>query len=102
MDYNQLNNTYKYDMLAEQIYQRQMEHFHYNFDKTNYEHMLASDDASLNREYVQKNLDDTITQMAIVENIYNALVAQIDDQPAYQAAVARRNSTANSSTSTNN
>ena len=88
MNYTQVNTDYKYDILAENIYSREMEHFHYNFDKVNFEKILETAQGEF-KANIEQRLADTITQMTIVENIYNALVAQIDDQTAYQAAVAR-------------
>lgn len=89
MDYSQLNSTYKYDMLAENIYSRQMEHFHYDFDKTNFEQMLTTMEEGPQKDSIRQRLADTITQMTIVEHIHDALIAQIDNQAAYDAAVAR-------------
>lgn len=88
MNYTQVDTSYKYDMLAENIYSREVEHFHYNFDKINFEKILETASGPF-REDIQQRLNDTVTQMHIVENIYNALVAQIDDQAAYDAAVVR-------------
>jgi hypothetical protein len=88
MNYTQLNNTYKYDTLAENIYSREVEYFHYDFDKKNFEEILKTAEG-LYRADIEQRLNDTITQMTIVENIYNALLAQVDDQTAYAAAVAR-------------
>ena len=73
-----------------------MEHFHYNFDKTNYEYMLANMEDGPSKAHIQQNYNDTLTQMAIVENIYNALLSQIDDQTAYAAAVTRAEAKRNS------
>ena len=91
MEYTQISQDYKYDLLAEQLYSREVEHFHYNFDKQNLENMLAAmSQEEPNRANIQQRLNDTITQMNIVEQIYNALQAQITDPAAYQAAVIRR------------
>ena len=88
MNYTQLNNTYKYDTLAENIYSRELEYFHYDFDKKNFEEILKTAEGSY-RADIEQRVSDTVTQMNIVENIYNALLSQIDDQDAYAAAVAR-------------
>lgn len=88
MEYSQINSTYKYDMLAENIYNRQMEHFHYNFDKVNFENILQTA-SGVYRADIEQRLADTIAQMNIVESIYNALIAQIDNPAEYAAAVAR-------------
>lgn len=89
MNYTQLTNTYKYDLLAENIYSREVEYFHYDFDKKNFEQMLLTMPEGAERAAIQKRLQDTETQMNVVNNIYLALQAQIDDQVAYDAAVVR-------------
>jgi hypothetical protein len=67
-----------------------MEYFHYDFDKKNFEQMLAVMPVDApNRADLEKRLSDTMAQMEIVKSIYDALLAQIDDQAAYAAAVAR-------------
>lgn len=82
-------DTYKYDLLAEQIYSREQEWFHYNFDKQNFEDMITRLPEGQAKNDLLKRLSDTITQMNIVENIHTSLVNQIQDQIAYQAAVER-------------
>lgn len=89
MNYTQVPNTYKYDMLAENIYSREMEYFHYEFDKTNFLQMLATMPEGDAKNNIQQRLNETQAQMDIVNNIYNALLAQVDNQEAYAAAVAR-------------
>lgn len=89
MNYTQLTNTYKYDLLAENIYSREVEYFHYDFDKKNFEQMLLTMPEGAERAAIQKRLQDTETQMNVVNNIYLALQSQIDDQVAYDAAVVR-------------
>jgi len=90
MQFTQFNeNPYKYDLLAENIYSREQEWFHYDFDKQNFEQMLLTMPAGQLRTDMEKRLADTITQMTIVDNIHSALLAQIVDQEAYAAAVIR-------------
>jgi len=89
MDYNLINANYKYDQLATAIQSRQLEHFHYNLDRVNFIEMLTQDLSADYRSNIEKRLADTISRMAEVESIYQALNAQIDDQTAYDAAVAR-------------
>lgn len=89
MIYSQLPNTYKYDTLAEAIYSREVEYFHYDFDKKNFEEMLATLPDGDYKNQIQDRLNSTITQMNAVKAIYDALHAQIDDQQAYEDAVVR-------------
>ena len=89
MKYTQLPNTYKYEVIAEAIYARELEYFHYDFDRINFERLLASIEEGEYKENIRQRHADTLKQMANVEAIYDALMAQIDDQDAYAAAVER-------------
>ena len=89
MEYNLINANYKYDQLATAIQSRQFEHFHYNLDRMNFIEMLTQNLSDEYRSNIEKKLSDTISRMAEVESIYEALLSQIDDQTAYDAAVAR-------------
>ena len=89
MIYSQLDNTYKYDTLAEAVYGREVEYFHYDFDRKNFEHLLANLPDSSYTQDIAKRLADTVMQMQSVEAIMAALLAQVDDQSAYDAAVLR-------------
>lgn len=89
MQFTQLNDDYKYDVLAEQMYAREVEWFHYDLDIQNFQRMLDSNDANINREYFQQRIQETQGQMAIVESVYNALKVQITDQAKFDAACAR-------------
>lgn len=91
MNYTNLPQNLKYDTLAAAIRSREVEHFNYNFDKTNFETMLLTLEDGPFKDEVTQRLADTIREMNKVEAIYNALVEQIDDQAAYAAAVARLN-----------
>jgi hypothetical protein len=105
MQYTQLDSTLKYDYLAETTYNRQLEHFQYNVVIQNLTEMLklVTDDAQ--RQSLENQLAANQEQMAIVELHYQAAIAQIDDQAAYDAAVIRaaekRNSISSNTTSTN-
>jgi len=88
MKYKQLNSTYLYDTLAEAMYARELEYFHYEFDLNNFiEIMKHTDEQS--KPQLQERIDETERQMRNVECIYNALEKQILDQDEYQAAVER-------------
>ena len=87
MIYTQLSKNYKYEVIAEAIYGRELEHFHYDFDRLNYERLLGGLPDGEYKTDVEKRLADTLMQMAKVEAIYTALMSQVDDQDAYAAAV---------------
>lgn len=89
MIYTQLDNVYKYDTLAEAIYSREVEYFHYDFDRKNFEHLLANLPDNSYRQEIAKRLADTAMQMKNVESIMAALQSQIDNQLEYNAAVLR-------------
>lgn len=89
MEYQQLPTEYKYDTLAEAMYAREVEYFHYDFDRKNFEHLLAN---ATDNEFVANvadRLNDTRKQMHNVMLIIAALKSQIDDEGAYAAAVER-------------
>jgi hypothetical protein len=89
MEYTQLSDEYKYDTLADAIYGREVEHFHYAFDRKNFEHLLANTTDKEFAANVAERLTDTTKQMGNVEAIIVALKDQIEDQAAYDAAVVR-------------
>jgi len=89
MDYNLMNPNYKYDQLASAIQSRQHEYFHYDLDRANFVQMLTTDLPDDYRTQIERRLVETESRMAEVDSIYNALLSQIDDQAAYDAAVAR-------------
>jgi len=89
MIYSQIPPTYKYDVLAEAIYAREMEHFHYNLDVVNFAYLIADQLEGEYKRELQTRLVTTQEQMAKVESVYNALTAQIEDQAMYAAAVER-------------
>ena len=89
MKYTQIPDTYKYEVIAEAIYGREIEHFHYDFDRINFERLLDGMQDCAYKDDLKERLADTISQMVSVEAIYDALMAQVDDQEAYAAAVER-------------
>jgi hypothetical protein len=89
MIYTQLSKGYKYDTLADAIYAREVEHFHYDFDRKNFEHLLANATDNDFAANVAERLNDTRKQMGNVKAIIAALRSQIEDQAAYDAAVVR-------------
>jgi len=89
MKYTQLPSTYKYEVLAEAIHNRELEFFHYDFDRINFEHLISTLPEGKHKDDVKKRLEDTLVQMSYVEAIYKALLLQIDDNTAYDEAVSR-------------
>jgi hypothetical protein len=89
MTYTQLTSAYKYDTIAEAIYAREMEHFHYDFDRANFEHLLANTEDEGFKADLSSRLASTLAQMQKVESIMAAIKAQIDDHAAYDEAVVR-------------
>lgn len=89
MKYTQLDNTYRDDVLAEALYARELEYFHYDFDRANFAEMLKTLPEGEYRAAIQARHDATLQQMANVEAIYAALKAQVTDPIAHQAAVQR-------------
>jgi hypothetical protein len=89
MNYEQLPTEYKYDILADAMYAREVEYFHYDFDRKNFEHLLANATDNEFAANVAERLDATRKQMGNVMAVAEALKAQIDDADAYAAAVER-------------
>lgn len=89
MQYTQLPTSYKYETIADAIYAREIEYFHYDFDRKNFEHLLANATDNEFAANVAERLDATRKQMGNVKAVMAALKAQIDDQAEYEAAVVR-------------
>ncbi len=89
MQYKQLKDEYKADTLANAMYAREVEHFHYAFDAKNFEHLIDNAPQGADTSDLKQRLEDTRIQMGAVENTYKALEAQITDQSEHDAAVIR-------------
>lgn len=89
MKYEQLPAEYKYNMLADAMYAREVEYFHYDFDRKNFEYLLGNVTDNEFAANVAERLDSTRKQMGNVLGIIDALRSQIDDEEAYAAAVER-------------
>lgn len=89
MKYEQLPTEYKYDTLADAMYAREVEYFHYDFDRVNFEHLLANATDNEFAANVSERLDATRKQMGNVKLVMDALRAQIDNEAEYAAAVER-------------
>ena len=71
------------------MYAREVEYFHYDFDRKNFEHLLANATDNEFAATVAERLNSTRKEMGNVEAIMAALKAQIEDEAAYAAAVER-------------
>lgn len=89
MIYTQLSTDYKYDTLAEAIYAREVEYFHYDFDRANFDFLLLNLPDCEFKTNTAERLAGTLQQMKSVEAIMDALRSQIDDAEAYAKAVER-------------
>ena len=89
MQYNQLEQQYQDDVLAEAIYGREVEHFHYVFDRDNFKRMIEGLPAGTFRSSLEQRLAETLDRIAQVESVHAALVARITDQARHADAVAR-------------
>lgn len=89
MNYEQLPTEYKYDTIADAVYAREVEYFHYDFDRKNFEHLLANATDNEFASNIAERLNETRKQMGNVMLIISALKSQIDDADAYAAAVER-------------
>lgn len=87
MEYEQLGAEYQADTLAEALYAREVEFFHYDFDRANFEAMLKTLPAGDFRVMIQSRLAETRAQMGNVEAIYAALKSRITE--GHAAAVER-------------
>jgi hypothetical protein len=89
MKYEQLPTEYKYDTLADAMYAREVEYFHYDFDRKNFEHLLANATDNEFAANVAERLNSTRKEMGNVTLIISALKSQIENEQAYAAAVER-------------
>jgi predicted transcriptional regulator len=89
MKYEQLGTDYIDDVIAEAMYAREVEYFHYEFDKQNFEEILKQ---SLDLDYkkqMEERIKNTLIQMEQVELVYSALKNQIRNPEAHKKAVKR-------------
>lgn len=89
MKYVQLSQDYQDDALADALYARELEWFHYDFDRANFVEMLRMLPASEFRDMIAKRLEETIVQMQRVEIIHASLELRITDIAAHEAAILR-------------
>ncbi len=89
MKYKLLPETHKADTIAEAMYAREMEYFHYEFDARNFQHLINNAPEGSDLKDIQERLSSTVVQMAQVDAVYKALEAQITDQAEHEAAIIR-------------
>jgi hypothetical protein len=89
MKYEQIISTYRDDLIAEALYAREIEYFHYDFDRINFEHILKNLPECDYKTLIEKRHFDTVGAMAQVEKTADALRAQITDLDAHAAAIVR-------------
>lgn len=89
MKYTQIPQTYKDDVIAEAMYARELEYFHYEFDATNFRRLLETAPEGPYRDNLTERLEATLAQMRNVDAIYEALTSQITSTAAHLEAVAR-------------
>ena len=87
--YKLLNNNYKYDLLAEQIKNREVNLFHYRFNIENYSEMINHADGDF-RSKLEQYIKDEQVQLDRELIVYHALLKQIDDNDLFDQAVKRR------------
>ena len=73
MIYTQLTQEYQDDVIAEALYSREREHFHYDVDRKNFIEMLKTLPAGEYKDQIQKRANETASRMNEVDTIYVAL-----------------------------
>tara|TARA_R110000824_G_scaffold74825_1_gene190134 strand:- start:1035 stop:1346 length:312 start_codon:yes stop_codon:yes gene_type:complete len=89
MKYVQLPKTHKADTIAEAMYGREMEYFHYEFDVINFKHVIDNAPEGADMKDIHERIAASLTSMVTVEAVYEALKSQITDQAEHEAAVIR-------------
>ncbi len=89
MKYQQLEQDYRDDLLADALYAREVEYFHYDFDRTNFVEMLRVLQKGDYRNEIEERLKQTEEQMRRVACVYAALLTKVVDVEAHKRAVGR-------------
>lgn len=90
MEFQQLDPSYEYDVLASAMYMREVEYFHFACDVKNFDNILATVEPCAYTENIAQRREETLARMKEVDAIYFALKSQILDQAAFDAAVLRQ------------
>jgi hypothetical protein len=88
MTYTQVPESYKYEVIADAIYGREMEYFHYDFDLKNFQYLAEILPEGEYKQDIKSRITDIKKQMGNVSAIHHALQVQIRDKEAYAKAVA--------------
>ena len=89
MIYKQLTQEYMDDVIAEAMFIREREHFHYALDYENMQNMLKLAPEGPFKQNLVKRLGETAQRMQEVDIIYAALESRVEDQQRHIAAVTR-------------
>jgi hypothetical protein len=89
MQYKQLDQETQDDYLAEAMYSRELEFFHYDFDRQNFQRIADSLPPGKEKDEYLRRVESVNTQVAVVEAVYTALSARVTNPAAHVAAVAR-------------
>lgn len=89
MKYEQLGTDYIDDVIADALYAREVEYFHYSFDKQNFEEILKNDLPLNYKSQMENRIKETEMQMERVEQVYEALKKQIRNEETHKKAVKR-------------
>ena len=89
MKYEQLSTDYIDDVIADALYAREVEYFHYSFDKQNFEEILKNPLPLDYKLQMEARVTETEMQMERVVQIYEALKKQIRNEEAHKKAVKR-------------
>jgi hydroxypyruvate isomerase len=90
MKYEQLDDSYRDDHIAQALYAREMEWFHYDVDRKNFAHMLKSKALpKAMRDDLEKRIADIAAHQDMVQRVMAALRAQIRSADAHAAAMER-------------
>ena len=90
MNLEQLDPEYCDDQIAEAMYQREKEWWHYQLDRANFTDIAARLGADSGRaEELLGRIAEIDRQVEIVEAVYSALRARIRSPEAHAAAVER-------------
>ena len=90
MHFEQIDDAYRDDHIAQALYAREIELYHYDVDRKNFAHMLADRTLPDNlRQDLQNRLAEIAVKMDMVWRVMVALREQISSPQAHAAAVER-------------
>lgn len=91
MEFEQLSTDYIDDYIAEAMLARETEWFHYNVDRQNFEDIRSAlpVEEAAQRADMERRIQETTKQMAVVDSVYAALKRRIRSPDAHAAAIER-------------